>query len=1442
MSLAKDGTYADTNNDGKVNVGDRINYTFNVTNTGNVTLTNVMVTDNNAVVTGGPIASLAVGASNNTEFTAYHVLTQADINNGGVYNVATVTAKDPKDKTITATSTDPSPLAPGDPNQPVTPPVPACPTCTITPITQSGSMTVTKDGVYADTNGDGKVNVGDRINYAFNVVNTGNVTLTNVTITDNNAVVAGGPITLAVGANDNTTFTAYHVLTQADINNGGVYNVATVTGKDPKDKTITATSTDPTPLAPGDPTNPITPPVPACPTCTITPIVQTGSMTLSKDGAYSDTNADGKINVGDRINYTFVLTNTGNVPLTNVTISDANAVLAGGPIASLAVGAVDNSTFTGYHVLTQADIDNRGVYNTATATGKDPRNTTITTTSTDPTPLAPTDPNYPLNPPVPACPTCTITPLPQGASISVTKDGTYADANGDGKVNVGDRINYAFSVTNTGNVTLTNVTITDNNAVMSGGPIPSLAVGATNTSTFTAYHVLTQADLDNSGVYNTATVTAKDPSNNTISGTSTDPTPLAPADPNYPITPPVPACPTCTITPIVQLGSMKLTKDGNHEDTNGDGKVNIGDRVNYTFVVTNTGNVTLTNVMVTDPNAVMNGGPIPTLAVGASNSTTFTAYHLITQADLDNGGVFNLATVTAKDPKNKTITTTSIDPSPLSPIDPNYPINPPVPACPTCTISPLPQAPAIRLIKTGVYVDSNGDGITNIGDQISYSFKVENTGNVTVKDIKITDQKVVVTGGPITLAPGASDAATFKALYNITQADINAGGVYNIATATGQNPKGGPVTDQSENGNPTGPTTPPVDPSCPTCTITPLVPTPVGSIRLIKTGTYADTNGDGKVSLGDRINYTFSVQNTGAITVFDIRITDPKVTVTGGPITLAAGAIDNATFKAAYNLTQADIDKGAVYNLATATGRDADGKPVSDDSENGNGVPGGPGSPPIDPSCPSCTINPLPRSGAMRLTKTGSYIDANGDGRANVGDRIDYTFKVENIGSVTLTGITVTDIKATVTGGPINLIAGAVDNTTFKATYLLTQADIDKGAVYNIATAAGKDPQNNTITDQSESGNSTPGGPGAPPVDPNCTTCTITPLTPAGSLRLIKTSTYVDFNGDGRTNVGDRINYSFSVQNTGNVTLTNITVTDNKVAVTGGPITLAPGAVDNTTFRAVYTITQADMDKGAVYNVANTTGRDPQNNPVTDQSESGNPPSSGPGAPPVDPTCPTCTITPLTQDGKIVLVKKGTFVDSNGDGFVQVGEKMTYTFTVTNTGTVPITGLVINDAKIGAVNLPLNPSTLAPGAVGVATGEYSITRADIDLGRVINTATASGKDPNGKDVSDVSGNAADNNNPTENVLPTQIGTVDVPNILTPNGDGKNDIFIIIGRENYESLELEVFNRWGNQVYMNRNYKSDWRGEGLNEGTYFYTVKLKRGKAVTIQKGWVLIKR
>lgn len=80
------------------------------------------------------------------------------------------------------------------------------------------------------------------------------------------------------------------------------------------------------------------------------------------------------------------------------------------------------------------------------------------------------------------------------------------------------------------------------------------------------------------------------------------------------------------------------------------------------------------------------------------------------------------------------------------------------------------------------------------------------------------------------------------------------------------------------------------------------------------------------------------------------------------------------------------------------------------------------------------------------------------------------------------------------------------------------------------------------------------------------------------------------------------------------------------------------------------------------------------------------------------------------------------------------------------------------------------------------------------------------------------------------------------NVFTPNGDGKNDTFVILGIENYDVADLTVFNRWGNEVYRNSQYTNNWDGSGLNPGTYYFLVKLKKGGSEDVRKGWVLLKR
>jgi len=90
----------------------------------------------------------------------------------------------------------------------------------------------------------------------------------------------------------------------------------------------------------------------------------------------------------------------------------------------------------------------------------------------------------------------------------------------------------------------------------------------------------------------------------------------------------------------------------------------------------------------------------------------------------------------------------------------------------------------------------------------------------------------------------------------------------------------------------------------------------------------------------------------------------------------------------------------------------------------------------------------------------------------------------------------------------------------------------------------------------------------------------------------------------------------------------------------------------------------------------------------------------------------------------------------------------------------------------------------------------------------------------------------------------------IPNIFTPDNNGKNDSFFI--RNLPDGSKLIVNDRWGKQVYSSNNYKSyftvegsqtepigDWRGEGAEDGVYYYRLQVEGGKVYT---GWVEILR
>ena len=80
---------------------------------------------------------------------------------------------------------------------------------------------------------------------------------------------------------------------------------------------------------------------------------------------------------------------------------------------------------------------------------------------------------------------------------------------------------------------------------------------------------------------------------------------------------------------------------------------------------------------------------------------------------------------------------------------------------------------------------------------------------------------------------------------------------------------------------------------------------------------------------------------------------------------------------------------------------------------------------------------------------------------------------------------------------------------------------------------------------------------------------------------------------------------------------------------------------------------------------------------------------------------------------------------------------------------------------------------------------------------------------------------------------------EIPQAFSPNGDGKNDLFVISGLENYPGSKFTVMNRWGKEVYSSSDYRNEWDGSGLDEDTYFYLIDIK---GFGTRNGYLVLKR
>ena len=578
----------------------------------------------------------------------------------------------------------------------------------------------------------------------------------------------------------------------------------------------------------------------------------------------------------------------------------------------------------------------------------------------------------------------------------------------------------------------------------------------------------------------------------------------------------------------------------------------------------------------------------------------------------------------------------------------------------------LAPVPAVSLVKIASGNDLAADAT------LTYTFLATNTGQTPLTGVTITDTSFSGTGTlsaltctptqPATLQPG--DVLTCRATYVVTQADVDAGNLDNTAQVVG---------------------TPPFDADV-TATDDLSIPEPPQSQLTLdkRVAAVADVDGDGRTGAGDTIAWEFDLTNTGNVTLTDLTVNDPLAAAVTCPTDpLPPGATVTCTADNAYPITAADVDAGVVTNTATSAGLDPAGTPVTSNEDT--------------------TSTPLDQVPGLALEKrVAAVADVDGDGRTGAGDTIAWEFDLTNTGNVTLTDLTVNDpLAAAVTCPTDPLPPGATVTCTADNAYPITAADVDAGVVTNTATSAGLDPAGTPVTSNEDT--------------------TSTPLDQVPGLALEKrVAAVADVDGDGRTGAGDTIAWEFDLTNTGNVTLTDLTVNDPLAAAVTCPTDpLPPGATVTCTADNAYPITAADVDAGVVTNTATSAGLDPAGTPVTSNEDT--------------------TSTPLDQVPGLALEKRVAAVaDVDGDGRTGAGDTIAWEFDLTNTGNVTLTDLTVNDPLLDSAGISVScPADALPaGDVITCTSAapYVITSADADAGAVVNSAGATSIDPADKPI------------------------------------------------------------------------------------------------------------
>jgi gliding motility-associated-like protein/uncharacterized repeat protein (TIGR01451 family) len=524
-------------------------------------------------------------------------------------------------------------------------------------------------------------------------------------------------------------------------------------------------------------------------------------------------------------------------------------------------------------------------------------------------------------------------------------------------------------------------------------------------------------------------------------------------------------------------------------------------------------------------------------------------------------------------------------------------------------------------------------------------------------------------------------------------------------------------------------------------------------------------------------------------------------------------------------------------------------------------------------------ISGRPTAGNVSTWITASGSPTGADGSYQSGQTITYSIYVQNNGTTPLTNVTIVDTLPANTSfyGATNSVTPDANG---KITWTIASIAAGNSGYVNLTVTVGSNLSGvayikNTAYVDANDGNGllpTPGTQGgtystwpalSTPVDNGANSIAWLSVTPTSTA-----------------SAGDVLTYTVHVRNKGSVNLTNVKIYAYVPAYTtfvdGDDLVTADANGLITWTIAALNVGSADVTK--VYRVKVSTDLTGVSSIVnTAYVDNGN----GKGRIATYPAATGDAANPNSTSNSgnstsVALSKSSSFdtwmvvLNENLNNYVSSSDVLTYYIYTRNTGSVTIPKLQINvvvpygttytQGYDGATH-PLNTETqtvywtvqnLVAGAISYV--RYTVT-ADEDLTSVPGGAiTSTAKVDNGDTIKSTM-HCDPNETSCDGKFITSISVqggkpgLFVSNVVTPNGDGKNDYFYIRNLDEYPDSKLYIFNRWGAQVYYSNNYQNDWKGTGLAEGTYYYRIELHKPASdsggtdtYTTYKGWVMIIR